>query len=671
MKKYISRTKIYICLALIILSTVILPIKAFAIDRDFYAGNDILFFDPDAQSTNCLDSGSDTGDGTLTGKNNKEKIWCYLITVFKLSKGGAAGVVGNMARETGNTFNPDLWQGDTCERLGKDSGYCGYGLYQLSYQKERLWTFVHETPYNTSGKVATVKTQLDFLLKDFKNNASALLAKLQETNISAQDAAFEYLKAYGYYNPDLPRIPCPDNFEQLYADNGEKITQCRGDKYSKEIYQELQNLPCGNPTSASTTVSGAKPKILIGPGHTGSGDEQYSGPSPGIKDAVYGNNPELQDVWDVAKIVKPALEEKGYDVLMTKTNVNDSPFQWDRAQEANFHKVDLAFEIHTDSTHSGGFGDWGYVWSQFKGAYANDKNGNKVDLVASDSVIEKSKAYTAKFAAAREAAGEKNITTGTAPGFYDKEDPKRNTTLVQLWSEVPWIYLEAGADASKDGHAVGGLTEAQKKIYAKGIIDGVVASLPPGTGGTDSNGCNNDNSENDGAVSGDLVNTALNLAWDKSVVIPKDKYTDSYGKSAAKPAYVKAFDKYNGETASAGYTDCGKFVATVVRSSGVDSNYAKAGSFTNQQPYIEAHPEKYREIENLKNTTNLHPGDIFISTSHTFMYVGAAGGAGKVYRQASWGTQPPNAPGYAVSFDGYRIFRAKVYDTSYAGKDNV
>jgi len=62
MKKHFTKINIYICLTLIIFSAVILPVKVFAIpDKDFYSGNDILYYDPD---DTCDSSSGTTTIGT-------------------------------------------------------------------------------------------------------------------------------------------------------------------------------------------------------------------------------------------------------------------------------------------------------------------------------------------------------------------------------------------------------------------------------------------------------------------------------------------------------------------------------------------------------------------------------------------------------------------------------
>lgn len=118
---------------------------------------------------------------------------------------------------------------------------------------------------------------------------------------------------------------------------------------------------------------------------------------------------------------------------------------------------------------------------------------------------------------------------------------------------------------------------------------------------------------------GDIIKTALGLAWDKPVAEGKAMKAD------ARQEYVDAIAQYgnirNESDGIAPYSDCGRFVSTVMRMSGVDKEYPLVSVYDVQRKYVLAHPEKYLAIEN-PTMSNLQPGDIFMSTSHTAIYTG-------------------------------------------------
>lgn len=120
----------------------------------------------------------------------------------------------------------------------------------------------------------------------------------------------------------------------------------------------------------------------------------------------------------------------------------------------------------------------------------------------------------------------------------------------------------------------------------------------------------------DGIVKGDAVKTGLGLAWDTKQDQGKIK------KSDAKPSFQVAMPKYNGSTAATAWSDCGVFISTVMRASGVDPNYPIQGT-TVMLPYLRNHPEKYTIVtENATSASELQPGDIIINDHHTMLFVG-------------------------------------------------
>ncbi|MDB5175771.1 MAG: Peptidase [Candidatus Saccharibacteria bacterium] len=162
-----------------------------------------------------------------------------------------------------------------------------------------------------------------------------------------------------------------------------------------------------------------------------------------------------------------------------------------------------------------------------------------------------------------------------------------------------------------------------------------------------------------GVVAGNIVETALNLAWD----------TPGHGplESDAKPTYQKAMPQYNGTTGATPFSDCGIFVATVMIASGADPNYPKVYTPT-QMAYLASSPN-YTEIKippDAKNVNTgdlgLQPGDIFINSVHTYIFVGPQSKGFSIV-SASLGQRVPEA-GNGVYFyqDGntgeqFRIFR--------------
>ncbi|MFC0624800.1 phage tail tip lysozyme [Kribbella deserti] len=122
-----------------------------------------------------------------------------------------------------------------------------------------------------------------------------------------------------------------------------------------------------------------------------------------------------------------------------------------------------------------------------------------------------------------------------------------------------------------------------------------------------------------GAGNGDIVATALTLAWKKNV-------PNSVAKSAATQAYQDAMPKYNGSTGTDEWSDCGVFVATVVVMSGVDPDYPPRGTGV-QLDYLQGRGSSKWETIRFTDTSQLKPGDILIMNrgggiGHTYIYTG-------------------------------------------------
>ena len=625
----------------------LMPLRAFAYDEGFFAANDILFYNPDDCAATTGGS-TDTGGGLVSGGNSAQ-AWCYLLS-HGISKNGASGLIGNMMRESHVT--PNLWQHGTCG--DKTSNLCGYGLVQWSSQgykwdgSDTLWKFADEQFPNTSGKVGTLQTQLDYLLHTLEKSHAGLLTTLKSTGPTVEDQAFNFFTGY-----EMPNVSRSDSNNVIGTTNALKA------------YNQHHNLPCGTnsvatttpPTTppstatAATTTSGGQTVVIIDPGHANSSPQKPGVDPADLTDVNYANDtPEMKDAFDIAKMAQTKLTAAGYKAILTKDNINSVPTSYERAKFANNNDGDIAFSIHTDSGTWHSFNAGGAIYPQKVGEYRTTVNNTDIKFTNADTAT-KSQAYAKKFKTAR-SIDENNVIIkdnifdnrpGIAPG---------NLSIVQLESDVPWVYNESGARPGKASNPNAGLTDTEKGQYADGLVKGVKDSIGPnahqgGSASTNTNGCGD--SGGNGVVQGDIVQTALNLAWDTSGHGPNE--------SDAKPEYVTAKNRYNSGIV---FSDCGGFVATTMIASGADTKYVKVQTHL-QEAYVKAHPEKYQIIPNKSNTSNLQPGDIFVSPVHSYLYVGDGAKNGNA-RSASWTDHVPEASNtYFTAGDGsaFVIARAK------------
>lgn len=129
----------------------------------------------------------------LTGQNNEEKIWNYLVGKG-LSKAGAAGLMGNLYAES--ALNPKNLQNSYEKKLGHTDGSytaavdngtygnfvkdsAGYGLAQWTYwsRKKNMLEFARAA----GRSIGDLEMQLDFLFKELSEGYKSVLTVLKST----------------------------------------------------------------------------------------------------------------------------------------------------------------------------------------------------------------------------------------------------------------------------------------------------------------------------------------------------------------------------------------------------------------------------------------------------------------------------------------------------------
>ena len=191
---------------------------------------------------------------------------------------------------------------------------------------------------------------------------------------------------------------------------------------------------------------------------------------------------------------------------------------------------------------------------------------------------------------------------------------------------------------------------AERKANAEHVLNTFGGSAPAAGkgGGDDPSGC--------GAGSGNIAAVAKNLAWPESG-------HDGVAASIAKPEFVEAMAKYNdGGSGEDPYSDCGRFVATVMHMSGADPKYPNVGTDV-QRTYLES-SGKY-DWWHGEPPGGMKPGDILNGPGHTYLYVGPWGKDGGGYNSAS-GSLHDHVPeaghlyGVGGQFTVYRLKSAPV-----------
>ena len=154
----------------------------------------------------------------LIGKNNKEKIWNFLISKG-YTKAGVSGLMGNLDAESGlstnnleNSRNDDLGS-DTYytaavnnKTYSKDSfvnDKAGYGLAQWTYFTRKRG--LYEATVEQGLSVADLGGQLEYLIKELATSYKSLNSFLKTTT-SVDEASDKFLKEF-----ERPAIPNYDD----------------------------------------------------------------------------------------------------------------------------------------------------------------------------------------------------------------------------------------------------------------------------------------------------------------------------------------------------------------------------------------------------------------------------------------------------------------------------
>jgi len=227
---------------------------------------------------------------------------------------------------------------------------------------------------------------------------------------------------------------------------------------------------------AASVPSATAPVIVIDPGHAPT--ITSTDPATGLNDSDYENEPEMQDVFAVALLVKAKLEADGYKVVLTKNSATDRVSLGQRAAIANNAHAALAISIHDQAGASGGIGFTqgnNIVYYQSVGNYRATPNGTHVTF-ADATVAAASAKYGAIFQTQRASVeGVKvQLLGNTGYDLGSRGLPAGNIWIVQLLAKVPWIYNESGGNSAGQS----GLNASDKQKYADGLSAGVEASVP-------------------------------------------------------------------------------------------------------------------------------------------------------------------------------------------------
>ncbi|HWZ65185.1 MAG TPA: phage tail tip lysozyme [Patescibacteria group bacterium] len=565
-----------------------------------------------------------TTPGLQSGETNLHYVFRVLVADFSSigqqanAKMIVSGIVGSLQVESGTISNSSLPNGrDLSPKVYNQQGSGAYGIAQW------LGGRLSNLRQHEGSKSDTVEGQTDFLWYEITKGSELPFHAVQHlSSLTGSSDIAKVNEAAAIWEKDFERagpgtIPArQQNARAVFGHKdfgGGTIAGIAGGTGSGG---GSGSGDCGCPTPTGLKT------IVLDPGHSGGDLNKTIEHAEGLTTIDNVGAPgEQAGVFETAKLVETALKKAGYNVIKTKQNVNDNVGLIKRAQIANDAHADLAVSIHYDKGFN--WNDMAWVTPQTDTATPTEGTNRTHRTSGSNTkyfdqkpnhaeLVRDSTKYATAIRDARSAA------EGHAAQFHDLTFPNDgrpaygNISIVQLFSNVPWVYNEVGAKDKFDANA-----------YAKGLTEGIMKAVPitgaPSTGTT--SGCPNTGPSGPN----DYVNLAMSYAWPDYKV--RIDFTPPYAASvrAAQKAH-----KYVGGIAYPG-VDCGGFTTRVMQDSGFDPGYGGGGNTASQIAWMQGHPNMYQSLGLVTDPTLLRPGDIAIrhdadpnGTHHTFMWVGNA-----------------------------------------------
>lgn len=208
-------------------------------------------------------------------------------------------------------------------------------------------------------------------------------------------------------------------------------------------------------------------------------------------------------------------------------------------------------------------------------------------------------------------------------------------------------YNAGQGAVQKHGYDLEALYDAKPgyRNETKRYVDNIVAA---------SNGSYTTDCQHADAVpEGSIAETSVALAWEEKVTLPKSG-AYGYGEAESRPEYVVAANKLNSDHHTAFYTDCGVFVATVMRTSGADKAFPLRSTGV-QMNYLK-NSDKY-EYFRPTSEAEMKAGDILITDGHIYLYTGERNKTDTGRAQgASLYTRPPSGHQFFLTDNGGRTY---------------
>ena len=533
--------------------------------------------------------GNSRGQAVIKGSTAKEKVWSGLTSIG-FTEEQAAGIMGNMQNESG--FNPvrhEISQHDAYWPYdiehATDHPY-GIGLIQwsngrrvnfLGYIKQQapdlMHYFLEPEKYDVSGG---------------DNFIQAADSETDVNDLMSLSVTFLYDEVSSSYSSFLSVDKDVRQAALRWSVDVEGCTQCT--ESSGETAARISNAEAIYKELHGKTITG-------GGGTTGSGGKNNAATTASAgENKDYAGNPVFTDEqWAKVQEYQPLYEEaskkQGDNIpwaVLAAIDVRESNLSRTNPNSDGIFQI-LALDVPAghENTDAEFVEQAVAALDEFSG-HLGGKDASDDDNIKYAFFGYNGRAGVYKTQARDLGFTEEEAENGEgSPYVMNRADAKRDPTVEPTKSNGTWGQIKVD---------YGPIEYPANSDYGAYIY---YVAAGGGSFSNDKGECGSSNSKGNM----DVNQTAIDLAWPVG-----DPHV---GTMTPKPEYEAAYKEVSPEWTwiPSGGSSCDFFVATVMRYSGVDPDFACCGT-ENQRDYMRAHPELYEEIPNTGDPSILRPGDI-------------------------------------------------------------
>ena len=645
------RAVLFLSLGLVFATFPLQTVAAMEYDEMCIEQMDCALYDPNACA---VDEASDDNIATR-GSNNEAIVWNY-FTDRGLTPEQVAGIMGNMARESG--FDPQIVQGGSRSK-DPSSISSGWGLIQWTPGSKIIGIARDQ---NVTGPIYEIETQLLIVWNHMKGTSPTGTQNMLEgyKKITTKGDAGA-VQATNYFEDKMEGAGVVAAADRQAAAKAALKKYGSGNAIETAVEEDGSNGGCSC-TPDGSSVSGA--------GLSGMLDRLADDNGGKTTIAVATLDGSLKDSSGGDAQMPTRSSYKIYTAYATLHAIEAGDITWSTKTSWNNKTVEETMEamiVRSDNDAAEALrtnkkiGSPEEVTSLLQeevglssktamgSGKASDARGSNTQSTANDFVkfltlldkqrlpgVKRENSYTKLLSYMKRATTDGNkardgIVAGVGGGVDVADKPgwapsgpdsaANDVGIVYAKSHPYVIAIMSDKPAKWDGVA-----NIAKQIHAKVTAGKTAADVVSG-----------DDCGNGTQANGDITGIVKSYAWPDYHAAPylhrQGAYAEAVARAKKKGQYV------GGSVSGVPGIDCGGFVTRVMIDSGFEPNYnykgsmaGGAGATPTQQKWLD---ENWQKI-NPKSTKDMQPGDVAVNSKHTYVYVGKVDGFNSTVASASY-----------------------------------